>query len=129
MIAGGRCARTEVESKTIAHITSKTSLFICPRKKRLHSTRMMHNQIECKKNEEDDRDDAVHGKKRGVKLAQIILGNQRMFIGNQQQNRQDAGHCYWAQAEYPNQSDQKKQHRQMEAARDPQGIPNAAITR
>jgi hypothetical protein len=40
-------------------------------------------KIKRNKNEEDDRNDAVHGKKRRIEFTQVVLGYQGMLVGNQ----------------------------------------------
>jgi hypothetical protein len=77
----------------------------------------------------NDGDDTVHGKEGSVEPAEIVRFHQRMFVDQEQHNRDNAGECDFAETESWKQTDQKDQHDEMEDTRNPKRRADANVAR
>src|SRR5258708_37308192 len=86
-------------------------------------------QVDGKKNPEHDRDDSIHGEKRGIQFAQVVFGHQAVLIGQQKKNGRQTDPSNLAKAKVEYQRTQQNQHEHVEKARDPERMADAEIAR
>src|SRR5215475_3512397 len=106
---------------------SRRAIFIVLRAS-LFQVQWAPQQVSGNEEKEYYRNYTVHGEKRGIELAQVVFGNQGVFVHEQEEHGDDTHQCQFSQTEAQHQRSQKEKHHQVRGACDPQGFSDAAKT-
>src|SRR5215475_11491777 len=85
-------------------------------------------QVSGNEEKEYYRNDTVNGEKRGVELAQIVFGNQRVFVRQQDEHCDYAHQRQSSQTEAQHQGSQQEKHYQVTGSCDAERFSDTAKT-